>query len=458
LPAGFRLAFDPDVRRPTPKVLIGGSPIRVFRLTSAGAAVVDRWIRGEPVAQSPSARALAGRLVDAGLAQPRPGPGPHPGAGDCTIIIPVKDQDAGLTATLDRLGEVAAPVLIVDDGSRTPVVAPFAVVRHDSPRGPAAARNTGWRRATTEIVVFVDAGCRPHSEWLDRLLPHFADPAIGAVAPRIETLMGPGTPAWLGRYEKRRSPLDLGPRPGPVHPQSRVPYVPTATLAVRRAGLDAVGGFDETLRFGEDVDFVWRLHRAGWRVRYEPAARMRHPARGSLGAWIDQRFRYGNSAAPLAARHGRDVAPLWSSPWSVASWGLALAGHTGAGAALALGTSGALARRAPGDRRTEAALAGLALTGHLRTGSALARAVRKAWLPPAVVVAAASRGRSGRRIRRALALSLLGASTAEWLRTRPNLSLPTWVALSLADDLAYQAGVWSGVWRSRSAGALWPNW
>jgi mycofactocin system glycosyltransferase len=370
----------------------------------------------------------------------------------------VKDQAAGLTATLDRLAGSPAQLLIVDDGSRPPVVTPLALMRHESTRGPAAARNTGWRAATTEIIVFVDAGCRPHPDWLDRLLPHFADPLVGAVAPRIETLIEPGTPVWLGRYEKCRSPLDLGPRPAPVHPQGRVPYLPTATLAVRRAALEGVGGFDETLRYGEDVDFVWRLHKAGWRVRYEPAARMRHPARGSLGAWIGQRFSYGNSAAPLAARHGRDVAPLWSSPWSVASWGLVLAGHTGAGAGLAAGTSGALARRAKGDQRTAAALAGLALAGHLRTGSALARAVRTAWLPPAVVVALANRGRSGPRMRRALALSLVGPSAVEWLRTRPDVSMLTWVALRLADDLAYQAGVWTGVWRSRSAGALWPNW
>jgi mycofactocin system glycosyltransferase len=430
----------------------------VFRLTAAGAAVVDRWKRGEPVARALPAQLLAGRLVDAGVAQPRPGPGPQPGPADCTVVIPVKDQRADLAATVDRLGGTLGGVLIVDDGSRPPVVAPHKVLRHETGRGPAAARNTGWQAASTDLVVFVDAGCRPDPDWLDRLLPHFADPAVGAVAPRIETLIEPGTPTWLGRYEKFRSPLDLGPRPAPVHPQGRVPYVPTATLAVRRAVLDEVGGFDEDLRYGEDVDFVWRLHRAGWRVRYEPAARMRHPTRGSLRTWIEPRFRYGTSAAPLAARHGREVAPLWSSPWSAASWGLALAGHTGAGAALAVGTSGALARRAPGDRRTATALAGLAWAGHLGAGSALARAVRTAWLPPAALVAASNRGRSGPRMRRALFLSLVGPSVTEWLRVRPDLSLPTWMALRLADDLAYQAGVWSGVWRGRSAAALWPNW
>ena len=45
--------------------------------------------------------------------------------------------------------------------------------------------------------------------------------------------------------------------------------MPTAALVVRRAVLE--DGLDTALRYGEDVDLVWRLHDAGWRVRYDPA-------------------------------------------------------------------------------------------------------------------------------------------------------------------------------------------
>ena len=78
-----------------------------------------------------------------------------------------------------------------------------------------------------------------------------------------------------------------------MRPGSRVSYVPTAALLVRRSALDSVaiddaaipapghlagpgplssrGVFDPALRYGEDVDLIWRLHDAGWRVRYEPS-------------------------------------------------------------------------------------------------------------------------------------------------------------------------------------------
>ena len=106
-----------------------------------------------------------------------------------------------------------------------------------------------------------------------------------------------------------------------------MPFVPTTALVVRRTALDAVEGFDETMRFGEDVDFVWRLATAGWTVRYEPRVQVGHPGRPTTGAWLRQRFDYGTSAAPLARKHGTAVAPLAVSAWSAFAWAFAGVGH-----------------------------------------------------------------------------------------------------------------------------------
>src|SRR5262249_5457885 len=140
------------------------------------------------------------------------------------------------------------------------------VLRHDVSRGPAAARETGWRSATSPVVAFVDAEVDAHADadWLARLLPHLGDETVGAVAPRVRAT--PGTaPLLLAAYEHERSSLDLGARPAPVRPGSVVPYVPTTALVVRREALVAVDGFDTHLHVGEDVDLVWRLHDRGWR-------------------------------------------------------------------------------------------------------------------------------------------------------------------------------------------------
>jgi mycofactocin glycosyltransferase len=116
----------------------------------------------------------------------------------------------------------------------------------------------------------------------------------------------------------------MGPTPAAVAPGARVAYVPSAALIVRRA---ALGGFDETLRYGEDVDLVWRLHDRGWRVRYDPRVVVAHARPARRSAWtarrfdaaldgdlLARRFRYGTSAAPLAQRHPGRLAPFVLAP------------------------------------------------------------------------------------------------------------------------------------------------
>ena len=101
---------------------------------------------------------------------------------------------------------------------------------------------------------------------------------------------------WLGRFEAHEGALDMGPERARVKPGSRVPYVPTATVAVDVAAAREAGGFDESLRTGEDVDFVRRLGAAGHGCLYDPTLRVGHLPRRGVAAVARRRFAYGASA------------------------------------------------------------------------------------------------------------------------------------------------------------------
>ena len=476
-PAGLYLRPDPGTRLLAGgTVLVGGSPVRVLRLTPAGTRHVTGWLSGTPVPDNARARALARRLLDTGIAHPMAGraapdreapdreaPDRSPGPADVTVVIPVRDRQGELARCLAGLAYMPR-VIVVDDGSADPAAIAQAaagsgarVLRRSVNGGPGAARNTGLAAADTPLVAFLDSDCVPGPGWLDALLPHFADPAVGAVAPRI-VADEPGR-TWLARYEGASSTLDMGARPSIVRPGSRVSYVPGAALVVRRAAAGA--GFDEAMRVGEDVDFVWRLAAAGWRVRYEPAATMRHQHRVRLGAWFARRKDYGTSAASLELRHPGAARPLQVSAWTALAWLATAAGRPAAGAALTGASVALLARRlarVTGEQwprpqaRTAWQLAGrLAGGGTLAAGRPLGSAISRTWWPAALPAALALR-----RARYPLAALVLAPPLLDWLDRRPPLDPARYVAARLLDDVAYSLGVWQGCARQRTIRPLLP--
>jgi mycofactocin system glycosyltransferase len=456
MPPGWTIELDAAARRrDSGRVLVGGTPLRVITLSAAGAKWLDRAHAGAPLVATGRGRLLARRLCEAGLAHPRPPQGAGPTRDDLAVVIPVRDDAEGLRRTRASLGP-GAHVVVVDDGSRDPHAVlraggDAAVIRHDTSRGPAAARNTGLSATDRPVVAFVDADVDLAAGCLELLLAHLDDPTVGAVAPRILTRAG-DAPGTLARYDAVRSSLDLGPSPSLVRPGARVPYVPATVLVARRGVLLGEGGFDEDLRFGEDVDLVWRLHRAGSRIRYEPRAVARHPTRPTYPAWFRQRVAYGSSAAALATRHGGAMAPVAVSGWSALAWSAALLRRPVVAAGVLAGGTITLRTKLGAVRHPEREAARIVVEGNLAAGRQLAAALWRPWLPITAAVALRSR-----RARWALVGSQLLPAALEWRARRPGIGFARFAALRALDDAAYASGVWLGCVRERSPEALIPE-
>ncbi|GKQ41530.1 glycosyltransferase family 2 protein [Streptomyces sp. A012304] len=222
-------------------------------------------------------------------------------------------------------------------------------------RGPAAARNTGWRAVGTPWTVFLDDDVQVLPDWARLLAEDLtaAGPTTGGVQGRLTVPL-----------PEDRRPTDWERGTAGLEQAAWA----TADMAYRTAALADVGGFDERFRraFREDADLALRVLAAGWSLR-RGRRTTRHPVRPA-DRWVSVRAQRGNADDVLMTRlHGRDwwtraEAPRGRLPRHVlvtaaalAASACALAGRrraaVGAGLLWTLGTAEfAMARIGPGPR------------------------------------------------------------------------------------------------------------
>ena len=447
IPEGTRVSLDEHATFLDRDLVSGGSPWRLLRLAGASRAVAQRWQYGGFV--RPGEERLARTLVQQGLL--------HPhfvrdlNVEEIDVIVPVFNDDGSLRRLLAELE--GFHVTIVDDGSRdtgdvTACAKDFhaTLLRLRENEGPSRARNAAVLATDRPLLWFIDTDVSMESprEVAQRLCTAFSDPLVAVTAPRVQ---GPEGPSIREKFERHFSPLDMGERSGLVVPGGPVGYVPSACLMVRRTAFGE--GFDEALRVGEDVDFVWRLHDQGWLIRYEAAVIVTHRARSSWRAWWLQRQRYGASSGELAKRHGARLAPFRSDAWTLLAWTSVLAGRPSIGGRIVRAARNHAHAKNFETADDPGAVASEVVTRNMvRAGGPLARGVVRTFGGALLLAALHPRLRT-----RALILFAVGTAW-RWRHHRPHV---TDIPLGVADDLAYGVGVAQGAWQTKSFRTLTPS-
>ena len=193
------------------------------------------------------------------------------------------DRLARLVGALEaQQGAPPFELVVADDGSSddTPAVLaalardasfPVRIVRLEANRGPAAARNAGWRAATADAIAFTDDDCWPAPGWLAGLVAGLADADVvqGRTVPDPDAV----DRDWFSHT---------------IEILSERGYYETCNIAYRRRWLEEADGFDERFGssseaagpiYGEDTDLAWRVKELGARTTFRDDALVTHEVR-----------------------------------------------------------------------------------------------------------------------------------------------------------------------------------
>jgi glycosyltransferase involved in cell wall biosynthesis len=221
-----------------------------------------------------------------------------------SVIVPVYNGASTIAACITSLLAQAFPseqyeLLVVDNASTdaTPsIVRSFGERVHllsETTRGASAARNRGILAARGTNIAFTDADCVVEPQWLGAIVKPLGDPTIGIVGGRILSLVDANR---IERFGERIHDHQMA-------IESEQPYVISMNWASPATVLRETGLFDVALLRAQDVDFSWRIHRAGFRLVYSPDAVVRHHNEKTLWGLMHEGYVHGVSGVRLMQKH-----------------------------------------------------------------------------------------------------------------------------------------------------------
>jgi glycosyltransferase involved in cell wall biosynthesis len=166
-----------------------------------------------------------------------------------SVVIPVLNGCGHIARSIESVRGETVELVVVDDGSTDGTAAYVektwreVIVVRQNRRGPSAARNAGARAASGDWITFIDSDDRALPGWTAALS---SDGNFGVITVGARLVISESVrriePSWIAASSEGARGTFL-----------------SGTFAIRRDVLEAVGGFDESMWWGENTELGWRL-------------------------------------------------------------------------------------------------------------------------------------------------------------------------------------------------------
>jgi cellulose synthase/poly-beta-1,6-N-acetylglucosamine synthase-like glycosyltransferase len=230
-----------------------------------------------------------------------------------SIIIPTRNGEKTVWTLLESVMKVdydkeKLDVIVVDgystDRTRELVSEyPVELVMEDG-HGLNAARNTGIKHSSGEILIFTDCDCVVPKDWVRKIVENFNDPNIGCVG---GTVLGYNADTFSSRYANEtlfRIMPSFKTRivTKKIH---TLLYPAGCNMSFRRSVLDKVGLFNEGIRYGfDETELVARVGEAGYGTVLDPEVLIYHRHRETIREILKQIFGYARGSILLIKKRG----------------------------------------------------------------------------------------------------------------------------------------------------------
>jgi len=217
-----------------------------------------------------------------------------------TVLVPAHNEESVIVQTVTSV--LASDlqdlhVIVVDDGSTDRTgdlldthfgTEPRVRIIHQVNRGKSAALSHAMAEAHTEIVVTIDADTEIEPDAISKLVRHFSDPKLGAMAGNVKV---GNRSRWLTRWQALEYITSQNMEKRAFDLLNCITVVPGALGAWRKEAIAAAGGITADT-VAEDADLTIAIRRLGWRVGYDEESIAWTEAPETASQLIRQRFRW----------------------------------------------------------------------------------------------------------------------------------------------------------------------